>query len=75
MPVKSNFLGVAASPDGHVVVTGMRVMMRSENAGMSWEAVEEGDTTTDWYQAVRTESSSGHIIAVGHSGRIIQIGS
>ena len=72
---ESNFLGVAAAPDGHVVVTGMRVMMRSENNGMTWEAVEEGDTTTDWYQAVRAEPSSGRIIAVGHSGRIIQVGS
>lgn len=75
MSTKLNFLGVAASPDGHVVVTGMRVMMRSQNGGMTWEAVEEGDTTTDWYQAVRTETSSGRIIAVGHSGRIIQVGS
>jgi photosystem II stability/assembly factor-like uncharacterized protein len=74
MPTKSNFLGVTAAPDGHVVITGMRVMMQSRNAGMSWEPIEEGDTTTDWYQAVRTDSSTGKIIAVGHAGRIIQIG-
>ena len=70
-----NLLGVAAGSDGRVVVTGMRVMLRSQNSGMSWELVEEGDTTTDWYQAVRFDASSGRIIAVGHSGRIIQIGS
>ena len=74
MPTKSNFLGVTATPDGHVVITGMRVMMQSRNAGVSWQPVEEGDTTTDWYQAVRTESSTGKVIAVGHSGRIIEIG-
>lgn len=72
---KANFLGVAASPNGQVVVTGMRVMLRSQDAGMTWAAVEEGDTTTDWYQAVRAEASSGRIVAVGHSGRIIQVGS
>lgn len=71
---KLNFLGVAASPSGHVVVTGMRVMYRSENHGMSWVAVDEGDTITDWYQAVRTDEASGRIVAVGHSGKIIQIG-
>lgn len=70
-----NLLGVAAGPDGRVVVTGMRVMLRSNNSGITWDLVDEGDTTTDWYQAVRFDASSGRIIAVGHSGRIIQIGS
>lgn len=74
VPTDSNFLGVDATADGHVVVTGMRVMMRSENGGMTWNPVEEGDTTTDWYQTVRVEPSSGRMIAVGHSGRIIQVG-
>jgi photosystem II stability/assembly factor-like uncharacterized protein len=70
-----NFLGVAASASGQVVLTGMRIMYRSENGGATWSRVEEGDTITDWYQAVRTEQGSGRIIAVGHSGKIIQIGS
>lgn len=70
-----NFLSVTASPSGQVVATGMRVMFRSQNNGMTWDNIDEGDTTTDWYQAVRTEPTSGRIIAVGHSGKIIQIGS
>lgn len=74
MPTRSNFLGVAANSDGRVVITGMRVMMRSSNNGMTWDAIREGDTTTDWYQAVSVEEGSGRIVAVGHSGRIIQIG-
>jgi photosystem II stability/assembly factor-like uncharacterized protein len=72
---KLNFLGVTASPTGQVVVTGMRVMYRSENSGMTWKQVEEGDTITEWYQAVRTVPTTGKIMAVGHSGKIIQIGS
>jgi photosystem II stability/assembly factor-like uncharacterized protein len=72
---KLNFLGVAASPNGQVVMTGMRVMYRSENYGMTWTRVDEGDTNTDWYQAARTDEASGRILAVGHSGKIIQIGS
>lgn len=74
MATQSNFLGVAANSEGHVVITGMRVMMRSSNNGMTWDAVREGDTTTDWYQAVSVEPGSGRIVAVGHAGRIIQIG-
>lgn len=69
-----NFLGVAASQSGQVVVTGMRVMYRSENNGMTWTQITEGDTRTDWYQAVRTDQGSGRILAVGHAGKIIQVG-
>lgn len=69
-----NFLGIAASPSGQVVATGMRVMYRSENFGMTWTKVEEDDTKTDWYQAVKTDAGSGRILAVGHAGKIIQIG-
>lgn len=74
MATQSNFLGVAANAQGQVVITGMRVMMRSTNNGMTWEAVREGDTTTDWYQGVSVEPGSGRIVAVGHAGRIVQIG-
>jgi len=74
-PVKteSNFLGVAAAPGGKVVITGMRVMATSKDGGIHWTQVTEGDVTTDWYQAVRTETTSGRVMAVGHSGRIIEI--
>lgn len=76
-PVKteSNFLGVTSAPGGKVVVTGMRVMVTSSDGGITWSPVTEGDVTTDWYQAVRTVPETGKVIAVGHSGRIIQIGS
>lgn len=70
---ESNFLGVAAAPGGKVVITGMRVMVTSKDGGITWNQVNEGDVTTDWYQAVRTEKNSGKVMAVGHSGRIIEI--
>ncbi len=70
-----NFLGVTANQEGVVVITGMRVMYRSLDGGQSWTSVREGDTTSDWYQAVRAETKSGKIFAVGHSGKIIRIGS
>lgn len=71
---QANFLGVAAAKDGSVVITGMRTMMRSGDGGATWSFLNNSDTTTEWYQAVRAESTTGRILAVGHSGRIIQIG-
>ncbi|MES2681996.1 MAG: hypothetical protein V4650_00615 [Pseudomonadota bacterium] len=75
LKVEGNFLGVAANQQGHVVVTGMRIMVRSKNDGKDWTMVKDGDATTEWYQAVRAEAGSGRILAVGHAGRIIEIGS
>ena len=71
---QANYLGVAAAKGGDVVITGMRVMMRSHDAGATWNFVNNSDTTTEWYQAVRAEQTTGRILAVGHGGRIIQIG-
>ena len=71
---KAPFLGVTAKPNGEAVVTGMRIMMRSANGGVTWESIEEGDTITDWYQTVKTHPATGAFIAVGHSGKVIQIG-
>jgi len=70
----ANLLGIAASADGRIAVTGMRAMLRSTDAGASWQSVQEGDATTEWYQAVRLDPASGQFIAVGHAGEIIQIG-
>lgn len=52
----------------------LRIMMRSANGGVTWESIEEGDTITDWYQTVKTHPATGAFIAVGHSGKVIQIG-
>ena len=73
VPTTSNFLGVAYAAGGRVVLTGMRVMTRSDDGGVTWIPVEEGDILTDWYQAVQAEPGSGRIMAVGHSGKIIEI--
>jgi photosystem II stability/assembly factor-like uncharacterized protein len=69
----ANLLGIAASKS-QVVITGMRIMMESDDAGATFSYLDNGDTTTEWYQAVRAEPTTGQILAVGHGGRIIQIG-
>jgi photosystem II stability/assembly factor-like uncharacterized protein len=70
----ANLLGIAASKSGEVVITGMRTMMQSDDSGATFSFLDNDDTTTEWYQAVRTEPTTGHILAVGHAGRIIRIG-
>jgi photosystem II stability/assembly factor-like uncharacterized protein len=70
----ANLLGIAASRSGEVVITGMRTMLQSDDAGAQFYFLDNDDTTTEWYQAVRTEPTTGRILAVGHGGRIIQIG-
>lgn len=70
---EQSFLGVAASSGGLVVASGMRVMYVSPNAGLSWTRLDQGDFSTDWYQAVRSTSRPNVLLAVGHSGKIVQI--
>ena len=72
---QQNFLGVASTKDGNVVVTGMHTMARSTDNGATWTFSTDSDTTTEWYQAVRAEDASGPIFAVGHAARIIRVGS
>ncbi len=71
---KSNFLGVTVNKNGEAVITGMRAMLRSTDGGANWAMVKDGDALTDWYQTVKNDEDSGRIIAVGHAGRVIQIG-
>ncbi|MDB5987918.1 MAG: photosystem stability/assembly factor-like protein [Nevskia sp.] len=78
IPTKTdaNLLSIAAKPGGQeLVATGMRAMLHSTDGGTTWMPVIEDDTLSDWYQAVRTDLASGRIEAVGHAGKIIQIGS
>jgi photosystem II stability/assembly factor-like uncharacterized protein len=70
---QANLLGIASSKSGEVVITGMRAMMQSDDSGASFSFLDNQDLTTEWYQAVRTEQTTGRILAVGHAGRIIEI--
>lgn len=70
---EANLLGVDIAAAGRVVVTGMRAMLISNNAGASWTPVNEIDIPVAWYQTPRAVGASATVIAVGHSGRIIQV--
>ncbi len=70
----ANLLGVAASTDGHVVVTGMHDMLLSDDNGGSWRHETNGEVVASWYAGATTLPSGSGIFVVGHSGQIVRVG-
>lgn len=66
-------LGVHATQDGKVVVTGMREMRYSGDNGQTWSGVTGGGVNTLWYQGIGQPEGSTAALAVGQAGRILRI--
>lgn len=66
-------LGVSASSDDKVTVTGMREMRYSPDGGQSWSGVSGGGVNTLWYQGIGQPEGSTAALAVGQSGRILKV--
>jgi photosystem II stability/assembly factor-like uncharacterized protein len=71
----SILLGVRSSPDGRVLVTGMRDMLASDDAGTTWRHLRDHDFVSDWYQGLQFTPQGNFILIVGHSGQILRMGS
>jgi photosystem II stability/assembly factor-like uncharacterized protein len=75
-PTRENLLDVWSS-GSDVMITGIRTLLKSSDAGATWESITEGDISVKWYQSIKgtpTENgASTNIVMVGHSGRIVQI--
>lgn len=71
---EASLLGIRALGGGRVVVTGIREMLLSADGGQSWKPISNPDIATSWYQGVESSSDGGAWI-VGHSGRILRLGS
>ena len=71
---QENLLDVWASGDD-VYIPGIRTLLRSRDAGASWESITEGDISVRWYQSIKGTSVGGgnSVVMVGHSGRILKI--
>lgn len=67
-------LGVHSSADGQVVLTGMRDMLLSTDAGLTWRHVVSEEITTSWFGGVAQAAAGSPILAVGQAGRIIRVG-
>ncbi len=70
----ASLLGVRAVGGGHVVVTGIRELLASTDGGQTWQRISNPDIATSWYQGVDANGDGGAWI-VGHSGRILRLGS
>lgn len=71
MGADANLLGVVSSPDGTIVVPGMRRMIVSDDHGATWTNVTVADVNRNWYGTI-VQTSKG-IYAVGHTARVIHI--
>jgi photosystem II stability/assembly factor-like uncharacterized protein len=63
--------GVHATAAGKVLITGLHEMLLSRDAGQSWSHLDSADISSTWYQGAGGGTRA--LLAVGHSGRIIQI--
>ena len=66
-----NLLGVSSTPEGLVIVPGMRNMLVSHDDGATFVPVNDPDVNSNWYQQAAAGSSG--TFAVGHTGRIVRI--
>ena len=66
-----NILSIWSSED-EVLAIGIRTLLRSQDDGLSWQSIEEGDVAVQWYQSIKS-AGDGSVVFVGHSGRIVQV--
>lgn len=71
---EASLLGVRSVGGGRVVATGIRELLLSDDLGLSWHSLSNADIATSWYQGVDSDGEGGAWI-VGHSGRILKVGS
>lgn len=73
-PTQEILLGVTFLEGGkNALITGIRTMLISRDEGSSWSSIDSADIRSEWYQDVVATGSGAPPVAVGHSGRIIQI--
>lgn len=65
-------LGVVATDQGQVRVSGIREMLASEDGGASWRRVGGAQVTPFWYSGVARADGGQAIVFVGQSGRILR---
>ena len=69
----ANLLAVERQDAKWVFALGMRTALCSQDGGETWQPLQALDVGLNWYSDIEPVSSSGPLVAVGHSGRIIRI--
>lgn len=67
----ANLLAVDVNGQGQVVVSGMRAMYVSDDAGDSWTRLRSDDFDRGWYSEVALTPAGP--VAVGHRGNIVKL--
>jgi photosystem II stability/assembly factor-like uncharacterized protein len=75
IPSTANLLGVSTTPDGRLIVAGLRDMLQSENDGAGWQRIEGADIATGWYSGVYHLAARKTTYSVGNQGRILKLSS
>jgi len=72
---EASLFDVESTPDGHVVAVGMRSGLVSADAGKTWQPLKALDLSLNWYCGLSRGASmpGGSVIAVGHSGRVLEL--
>jgi len=66
-----NLLGVSSTPEGLVIIPGMRNMLVSRDDGLTFIAPADADVNSHWYQQAASGGSGAFV--VGHAGRILRL--
>jgi photosystem II stability/assembly factor-like uncharacterized protein len=72
---QASLFDVESTSDGHVFAVGMRTGLVSADAGKTWQPLKALDLNLNWYSGLGRGASTagGSVIAVGHSGRVLQL--
>ncbi|WP_273455310.1 WD40/YVTN/BNR-like repeat-containing protein [Nevskia ramosa] len=72
---EASLFAIETTQDGHVVAIGMRSGLVSADAGKTWQPLKALDVSLNWYCGLARGASTpgGSVIAVGHSGRVIEL--
>jgi hypothetical protein len=64
-PTGNILLDVWSGPEGEAVATGIHVILRSHDGGLTWQTVQAGDYSELWYQAI----AAGQVSTQVQSGK------
>ena len=72
---RAGLFDVESTQDGHVIAVGMRSGLVSADAGKTWQPLRALDLSANWYSGLArcSSMSGGSVIAVGHSGRVLEL--
>lgn len=69
--VEVNLLGVATQPGGKTLISGIRVMLSSQDEGRNWTRITGDEIDYAWYSGMSVAGNA--FVTVGQSGDILRV--